>query len=307
MLLGCTHCGFPVVKSLGETLENTFCGEITRLELRNLMTRPELFIRKTDFNTTVRMPHVSDIMHPHFRVSKKSPHLATDELLQQYMNEETYSDYFVNLSPYINDSGVCVPLHFSLLRAYILFRTLGLRHMTVVSHTNQVEGILTRKDLMGFAIGERLERLLTNPPRKLSRSVVLALRKNYGHKHMQKVNNKGDTNANGGDAAGNNSSSNKQPPAANTANTTTNVTTEVNAELAPQQQQQPPMQQQQPTTLHHHNPQMSSTSSAIKQTAATSSSSHSGRTLEVVQVVHVLQQKSAHVLIFICIWSLRAA
>ena len=158
------------------------------------MTRPELFIRKTDFNTTVRMPHVSDIMHPHFRVSKKSPHLATDELLQQYMNEETYSDYFVNLSPYINDSGVCVPLHFSLHRAYILFRTLGLRHMTVVTHTNQVEGILTRKDLMGFAIGEKLERLLTNPPRKLSRSVVLALRKNYGHKHQMKAK---DNNANG--------------------------------------------------------------------------------------------------------------
>ena len=216
VLLGCTHCGFPVVKSLGENLENTFCGEITRLELRNLMTRPELFIRKTDFNTTVRMPHVSDIMHPHFRVSKKSPHLATDELLQQYMNEETYSDYFVNLSPYINDSGVCVPLHFSLHRAYILFRTLGLRHMTVVTHTNQVEGILTRKDLMGFAIGERLERLLTNPPRKLSRSVVLALRKNYGHKHMQKTK---DNNANGNSAEVNTaasanlkSQSSQQPP-----------------------------------------------------------------------------------------------
>ena len=133
------------------------------------------------------MPHVSDIMHPHFRVSKKSPHLATDELLQQYINEETYGDYFVNLSPYINDSGVCVPQHFSLHRAYILFRTLGLRHMTVVSHTNQVMGILTRKDLMGFAIEEKLERLLTHPPRKLSRSVVLALRKNYGHKHSQRI------------------------------------------------------------------------------------------------------------------------
>ncbi|CAB4064747.1 unnamed protein product [Lepeophtheirus salmonis] len=146
VLLGCTHCGFPVVKSLGAGLENTFCGEITRLELRNLMTRPELFIRKTDFNATVRMPHVSDIMHPHFRVSKKSPHLATDELLQQYVNEEKHT-------------------------AIIL--TLGLRHMTVVTPTNQIHGILTRKDLMGFAIEERLERLLTNPPRKLSRSVVL--------------------------------------------------------------------------------------------------------------------------------------
>ena len=165
----------------------------------------------------------------YFRVSKKSPHLATDELLQQYMNEETYSDYFVNLSPYINDSGVCVPLHFSLHRAYILFRTLGLRHMTVVSHTNQVEGILTRKDLMGFAIGERLERLLTNPPRKLSRSVVLALRKNYGHKHMQKAK---DNNANGGSEAGkliqpeqgSGSNGSSKPASADNADTTSHGT-----------------------------------------------------------------------------------
>ena len=192
LLLGCTHGGFPVVKSLGENLENTFCGEITRLELRNLMTRPELFIMKSDFSATVRMPHVTDIMHPHFRVSKKSPHLATDELLQQYMNEPLYCDYYVNLSPYINDSGVCVLQNFSLQRAYTLFRTMGLRQMTVVSHTNQVVGTITRKDLMGFAIEEKLERLLTNPPRKLSRSVVLALRKNYGNRKSKRQHNDDD-------------------------------------------------------------------------------------------------------------------
>jgi hypothetical protein len=55
------------------------------------------------------MPHVSDIMHPHFRLSQKSPHLATDELLQQYMNEPLYCEYYVNLSPYINDSGRNIP------------------------------------------------------------------------------------------------------------------------------------------------------------------------------------------------------
>ena len=201
LLLGCTHGGFPVVKSLGENLENTFCGEITRLELRNLMTRPELFIMKSDFSATVRMPHVTDIMHPHFRVSKKSPHLATDELLQQYMNEPLYCDYYVNLSPYINDSGVCVLQNFSLQRAYTLFRTMGLRQMTVVNHTNQVVGTITRKDLMGFAIEEKLERLLTNPPRKLSRSVVLALRKNYGNRKSRRHTNDEDNVGNGGDNA----------------------------------------------------------------------------------------------------------
>ena len=39
---------------------------------------------------------------------------------------------------------------------------------------------------MGFAIEEKLERLLTNPPRKLSRSVVLALRKNYGNRRSKR-------------------------------------------------------------------------------------------------------------------------
>ena len=143
---------------------------------------------KSDFSATVRMPHVTDIMHPHFRVSKKSPHLATDELLQQYMNEPLYCDYYVNLSPYINDSGVCVLQNFSLQRAYTLFRTMGLRQMSVVTHTNQVVGTITRKDLMGFSIEAKLETLLTNPPRKLSRSVVLALRKNYGNRKTRRQN-----------------------------------------------------------------------------------------------------------------------
>jgi hypothetical protein len=56
------------------SLDNTFCGEITRLELRNLMTRPELFIRKSDLGRAVRMPQMADIMHPHFRVSNKESH-----------------------------------------------------------------------------------------------------------------------------------------------------------------------------------------------------------------------------------------
>jgi hypothetical protein len=63
-----------------------------------------------------------------------------------------------------------------------------------------VVGTISRKDLMGFAIEERLERLLINPPRKLSRSVVLALKKNYGHK-KQRGGGGGGTAAAGGEAA----------------------------------------------------------------------------------------------------------
>lgn len=57
---------------------------------------------------------------------------------------------------YINESALSIPEHFSLQRTYVIFRTLGLRHLTVVDIHNEVVGIVTRKDLMGFSMVERL-------------------------------------------------------------------------------------------------------------------------------------------------------
>ncbi len=38
---------------------------------------------------------------------------------------------------------------FCLQRAYVLFRTMGLRHMPVLSRYHTVVGLITRKELMG--------------------------------------------------------------------------------------------------------------------------------------------------------------
>ena len=43
---------------------------------------------------------------------------------------------------------------FSVDRTYILFRTMGMRHLMVIDEHNHVRGIITRKDLMGFRLGE---------------------------------------------------------------------------------------------------------------------------------------------------------
>jgi len=49
---------------------------------------------------------------------------------------------------------------YSLYRTYVIFRTLGLRHLVVVNVHNHVVGIITRKDLLPFMMQERLETLL---------------------------------------------------------------------------------------------------------------------------------------------------
>ena len=70
-----------------------------------------------------------------------------------HMNHSVLS---LTQEPYVNQSAVSIQEKFSLHRTYIIFRTLGLRHLTVVDCHNRVVGILTRKDLMGYSMEERL-------------------------------------------------------------------------------------------------------------------------------------------------------
>lgn len=41
-------------------------------------------------------------------------------------------------------------------RTFLLYRTLGLRHLLVTDMRNRVTGTITRKDLMGFRIEKKL-------------------------------------------------------------------------------------------------------------------------------------------------------
>lgn len=70
---------------------------------------------------------------------------------------------FIDLYPLKSKSTVSVDCHFSLQRTYTIFRTLGLRHLVVTGAPldrstihQQVQGIITRKDLMGFEMEDRI-------------------------------------------------------------------------------------------------------------------------------------------------------
>ena len=78
------------------------------------------------------------------------------ELLTTFTEKPNFRRIVINLEPYINRSAPRIDENFSLHRTYIVFRTLGLRHLTVVDMANRVVGIITRKDLMGFNLEEKL-------------------------------------------------------------------------------------------------------------------------------------------------------
>lgn len=52
------------------------------------------------------------------------------------------------LSPFMNPVPISVQMHCPLSRVFGLFRSLGTRHLCVVDHNNQVQGMITRKEIM---------------------------------------------------------------------------------------------------------------------------------------------------------------
>ncbi|VDH98944.1 chloride channel 7 [Mytilus galloprovincialis] len=98
-------------------------------------------------------------------ITKLANPLVVSEALHRYSEEESYKEKYIDLSKYMNDSGLAVPEKFSVQRTYIIFRTLGLRHLTVIDTSNQVTGIITRKDLMGHNIVEKLSKIISQPSR----------------------------------------------------------------------------------------------------------------------------------------------
>lgn len=51
----------------------------------------------------------------------------------------------LDLRPYIDSSAAAVQESFSVERTYVVFRTLGLRHLVVTDRHNHVKGVVTRK------------------------------------------------------------------------------------------------------------------------------------------------------------------
>ena len=69
---------------------------------------------------------------------------------------DAFGGRVLDLADYVNRSAPCVPAEFSVLRAYDLFRALGLRHLPVLDERGRAAGMVTRKELLHAALRARL-------------------------------------------------------------------------------------------------------------------------------------------------------
>lgn len=128
-----------------------FKGMILRAQLEILLRHPEIFVaNEYDINPVLDYRRMKDEDTSH-----KSPISITSPRYLETVQEEDM-DKYIDLSPYINTSSLTVTENFSLGFTYNLFRSMGLRHLPVVNENNQPVGIITRKDLLGQTLEERL-------------------------------------------------------------------------------------------------------------------------------------------------------
>ncbi|XP_078541795.1 chloride channel protein C-like [Lissotriton helveticus] len=153
LLVTTSHSGFPVVYEPKPDHDDVFLGTITRLELCMLLGNEQIFHTQDNRESVCCAPVLT---YQEIMVEKLPDVPRMTRLLKRYSTDPQYQHLFINLEPYINKSAVAVQAHFSLQRTYLLFRTLGLRHLTVVDLHNRAVGILTRKDLMSFQLEEKL-------------------------------------------------------------------------------------------------------------------------------------------------------
>ncbi|XP_074627638.1 chloride channel protein C-like [Acropora palmata] len=161
LLLDTPHGGYPVVIKT-EIGDEVFFGLITRNDIMVLLSRDDIFCSGDNLSLQEEELDVKRIdyyqMHQGYGYLKDAERLNAQ--LDNYAENLHYQELFIDLSPYVNHSAPTVQQTFSLHRTYIIFRTLGLRHLTVVDERNRVKGIITRKDLMGFQMEERIHKFL---------------------------------------------------------------------------------------------------------------------------------------------------
>jgi chloride channel 7 len=136
----CSHSGFPVVNPEGRLLGTILRSHILTIVDQRWYTEESMArLKRADF----------------FEKATTKEKLTAGEIRRRY--PDRLQDV-MDVRPFMNAAAISVSPDFSVARAFVLFRTMGLRHLTVVDGTNCVVGMITRKDLMEHAVEETYEK-----------------------------------------------------------------------------------------------------------------------------------------------------
>ncbi|CAB4062654.1 CLCN7 [Lepeophtheirus salmonis] len=135
------HGAYPVSQ------EGHHIGLISRTDLLAIIKWIKINVPESDnqeFHLSIGLKYseIESLMEEKFDVKPKD--------LSHVFNKQ------VNLLDYVNTSSLKVNDTFSLKRACTLFQSMGLRHLIILDDFGVAIGIITRKDLMGFNIQDKL-------------------------------------------------------------------------------------------------------------------------------------------------------
>jgi len=157
LLKNCSHGTFPIVDT---SSGGTLYGTASRSMLCTLLKRRA-------FGDSGNLVEYEGEGCLRLGPRRLSPLVQWDSMAREYPKypdiadvsiQEEDTSCWLDLRPYANTAPYTVNETASIQRTYRLFRTLGLRHLCVVNHYNQVVGIITRKDLLPESISDSFVR-----------------------------------------------------------------------------------------------------------------------------------------------------
>jgi len=138
VLGGCKHNGFPVVESSSWR----FLGLVQRNSLHHLLQSG-----KAHGAFRVHGESERGIVPFEVMAGKGYPDCESFEAVRESLELEDL-EKVVDLTPYMNSGCYTVPTEAVMARCFMLFRTMGLRHLPVVGKDLKLQGMITRKDLI---------------------------------------------------------------------------------------------------------------------------------------------------------------
>lgn len=139
ILKNTTHNGFPVIEDdeHGNRENGKLIGLILRSQLVVILQRSLYIETRRHWQELVTIDS--------FR--KEYPRYPTIDQLR-ISEDKTLKNYTVDMSTFMNPSPYSVSPETSVPRLFQLFRSMGLRHLVVVTPENRVRGIISRKDFL---------------------------------------------------------------------------------------------------------------------------------------------------------------